>query len=115
MKPLKLQLKGFSGIRDGMGLDEISLDLEMLTENAALIAITGPNGAGKTTLIDNFQPFRIMPGRASSYSAAGFSYYDHLCAPEASKDLEWMHDGRRFRSQLIFRMNGTRKTEAYLY
>ena len=44
----------------------------------------------------------------------GFSYYDHLCAAEGCKDLEWMHEGRRFRSQLVFRMNGARRTEAFL-
>jgi DNA repair protein SbcC/Rad50 len=115
MKPLKLTLKGFAGIRDGLGKDLFSIDLASLAGDAALIALVGPNGAGKTTVMDNLHPYRLMPSRASSYSAAGFSYYDHLCAPEACKDLEWTHDGRRFRSQLIFRVNGTRKTEAYLH
>ena len=56
-----------------------------------------------------------MPSRATSASVGGFSYYEHLCAPEAGKDLEWTHEGRRFRSQLVFRVNGARRTEAFLH
>jgi exonuclease SbcC len=56
-----------------------------------------------------------MPSRATSASVGGFSYYDHLCAAEGCKDLEWMHEGRCFRSQLVFRINGTRRTEAFLH
>ena len=48
MQPLKLTLKGFRGIRDGLGLDEITLDLERLADDAELIAIAGANGSGKT-------------------------------------------------------------------
>ncbi len=115
MQPIKLTLKGFRGIRDGLGRDELSLDIESLAAGAQLIALVGPNGSGKTTIFDNAHPYRLMPSRATSASVGGFSYYEHLCAAEACKDLEWVHDGRRFRSQLVFRMNGTRRTEAYLH
>jgi exonuclease SbcC len=115
MKPLCLNLKGFTGIRDGLGRDELTLDLEALAAGAQLVALVGPNGTGKTTIIDNAHPYRLMPSRATSASVGGFSYYDHLCAPEGGKDLEWMHEGRRFRSQLVFRMNGARRTEAFLH
>lgn len=53
MQPLKLALKGFRGIRDGLGLEEITLDLEWLADGAELIAIAGANGSGKTTIMDN--------------------------------------------------------------
>ena len=32
MQPLALTLKGFRGIRDGLGREEITLDLERLTQ-----------------------------------------------------------------------------------
>jgi exonuclease SbcC len=115
MKPLRLTLKVFTGIRDGLGRDELTLDLEALAAGAQLVALVGPNGSGKTTIIDNAHPYRLMPSRATSASVGGFSYYDHLCAPEGGKDLEWVHEGRRFRSQLVFRMNGARRTEAFLH
>ena len=44
MQPLKLTLKGFRGIRDGLGQEEITLDLERLADGAELIAIAGGGG-----------------------------------------------------------------------
>jgi hypothetical protein len=60
MQPLVLTLKGIRGIRDGLGLDEITLDLERLADGAQLIAIAGANGS-KTTVMDSLSPF-IGPG-----------------------------------------------------
>ncbi len=56
MKILSLTLKGFRGIRDGMGLDVLELDFERLVPGAALVVITGANGRGKTTVMDNLHP-----------------------------------------------------------
>ena len=62
MQPLSLTLKGFRGIRDGLGLDTLTLDFERLADGAELIAIAGANGRGKTTVMDNMHPYQI--GRA---------------------------------------------------
>lgn len=116
MTPHWIRLKNFTGIQAGLGRDEIVIDLDKLTDGAALVAIVGPNGAGKSTLLDNLTPFRIMPSRASAYSPASFSYYDNVFGAEAAKVLEWSHDGKRYRSELLFKMGGkTKKTEAYLF
>jgi exonuclease SbcC len=115
MIPESLRLKGFAGIRAGLGLDELVLDLVHLAGDAQLVAFSGPNGTGKTTVMDNLQPYRLLPSRASSFSPAGFSFYEHLVLPECVKELVWRHSGRRYRSTLVFRMNGRRKTEAYLH
>lgn len=116
MTPLSLTLKGFRGIRDGLGQDTITLDVERLTHGASLIAIVGGNGCGKTTIIDNLHPFPVMPSRAGSDGVGGFSYYDHLCLPESVKDLTWSHAGERYRSQLVFRVSGKqRRTEAFVH
>jgi len=56
MHPLRLTLKGFRGIRDGLGLEEMTLDLERLADGAALVAIAGANGCGKSTVMDNLHP-----------------------------------------------------------
>lgn len=113
MTPLKLTLKGFIGIRDGMGRSELTLDFA--TVKGALVAITGPNGIGKTTVLDNLQPYRIMPSRASSYGVGGFSFWGQVYGAEASKELVWSHAGATYRSILIFRSTGkTQKAEAYL-
>ncbi|QBY56404.1 SMC family ATPase [Cupriavidus oxalaticus] len=114
MRPLKLMLTGFYGIRDGMKRDSVTLDLTTLP--GGLIALVGPNGAGKTTIMDNLHPFPIMPSHASKMSVDAFSYWDHLCAPRAEKDLEWEHGGKTYRSAFAFRNPGrSRKAEYYLF
>lgn len=116
MRPLSLQLKNFIGIRDGLGRDTIELDIEALTGNAQLIALTGPNGTGKSTILDNLSPFRVAPSRASGYTTGSFSYWDNVYGDEASKVLIWEHDGRRYRSTLLFKLSGkSKKAEAYLH
>ncbi|MBK6974673.1 MAG: DNA repair protein [Sterolibacteriaceae bacterium] len=109
-----MRLKGFRGIRDGLRLDEIRLDFEQLAGDASLVALAGPNGRGKTSIMDNCHPFPVMPSRAGQDGMGRFSYYAHLSLPEAEKELIWRHEGRRFRSHLVFRMNGKKKTEAFL-
>lgn len=114
MNPQRLTLKNFIGIRAGLGLESLELDLEALGD-AQLIALKGPNGAGKSTILDNLHPYRVMPSRAGSYSPASFSYYDQTTG-DAEKLLEWEHDGRRYRSQLLIKGTGkTKKTDAYLF
>ena len=115
MQPLALTLKGFRGIRDGLGRDKLSLDIERLAGDAQLIAIAGANGRGKTTIMDNLHPYLIMPSRASTGGPGGFSYYEHVVLPESEKTLVWQMDGRRYRTQVVIRTSGRRRTEAYLF
>jgi len=116
MIPLKLTLKNFIGIKSGLGRDELTLNLADLTGGAELVALVGPNGAGKSTILDNLHPFRLMPSRAGGYSPQSFSFYENVYGADASKVLEWEHDGHRYRSELIFKLGGkTKKTEAYLF
>jgi exonuclease SbcC len=56
-----------------------------------------------------------MPSRSPGEAPGGFSYYEHLCQPEAVKELVWEHDGQRYRSELVFRVNGRRRTDAFLH
>ena len=115
MRPLALTLKGFRGVRAGLGLDQLTLDFERLADGAELIAIAGANGSGKTTIMDNLTPFTTLPSRAATAGPGSFSYYDHVYRLESEKDLTWAHEGRRYRSQLIIRLNGRRRTEAFLH
>ena len=78
MEPLRLTLKGFRGIRDGLGLAELTLDLERLAGDAQLIAIAGPNGSGKTTVMDNLTPYNLLASRATGGGPGGFSYWLHV-------------------------------------
>src|SRR5947208_7619220 len=115
MRPISLTLKGFRGIRDGLGRDVIELDFEQLAGDAKFVAMVGRNGRGKTTIMDNMTPLPIMPSRAGADGLGSFSYYDQVCLTESVKDLIWEHGGERYRSQLVFRLNGKKKTEAFLH
>src|SRR5262245_30238649 len=115
MQPLMLTLKGFRGIRDGLGRDELTLDFEQLAGDAALVAIAGANGRGKTTVMDNMTPYPVMPSRAGADGLGSFSYYDHVFLPESVKELVWEYGGRRYRSALVFRLNGKKRAEAFLH
>jgi len=98
-----------------MGLDSFTLDLAAYRD-AKLIALAGPNGRGKTTVLDNLQPYPILPSRASGYSLAAFSMYDHVLAPEASKELIWVHAGKTYQTINVWRQTGkSKKAEAYLF
>lgn len=55
-----------------------------------------------------------MPSRASAAGAGSFSYYDHVFLPESEKDLVWALEGTCYRSQVVIRLNGRRRTEAFL-
>ncbi len=115
MIPLSLTLTGFCGIRDGMGRDSLTIDFAREAGDAALVALTGRNGRGKSTILDNMTPYPVMPSRAGADGLGAFSYYDEVYLPENHKELEWAMDGVRYRSHLVIRMNGKRRTEAYLH
>lgn len=113
MTPLKLTLKGFIGIRSGLGRNEVSIDLESVPGD--LVALVGPNGAGKSTILDNLHPYRIMPSRASSYAVGSFSYYDQTYG-DALKELRWQHEGQVYQSSIVIKgSNKTKKQECYLH
>lgn len=115
MQPLSLTLKGFRGIRDGLGRDELTLDFEQLADDAQLVAVVGGNGRGKSTLMECMTPYSTMPSRAAAAGPGGFSFYDHVYLPESLKDLTWAHEGRSYRSQIVIRLAGKRRTEAFLH
>ncbi|OPY84310.1 MAG: chromosome segregation protein [Syntrophorhabdus sp. PtaU1.Bin153] len=112
MKLIKLRLKGFKGIKAGMGLDEIEIDFTQLPEG--LTVISAPNGTGKTTILDNMHPYRLLPYRTgNSYRPTAFSYYDHTYG-DAEKELIFQLDEVTYRSLLLIDTD-RKKSEAYLY
>lgn len=115
MTPLSLTLTGFKGIRDGLGRDTITINFAERTRDAQLIAIMGRNGRGKSTILDNMTPYPIMPSKAGGDGLGAFSYYDEVYLPESQKELVWEMRGIRYRTQIVIRDQGRRRTEAYLH
>ena len=114
MRLLSLKLKGFKGIKAGMGVDELTLDLSKLP--AGLIAIVGKNGAGKSTVMDNLHPYRLMPFKlkdSKEWTPGAFSYYDHTYG-EAMKELIFEIGDVAYKSLILIDAD-RRKQEAFLY
>lgn len=65
MYPHSLTLKGFRGIRDGLGLTTLHLDFDRFDGGARLVALVGANDRSKTTVLGNLHPYLALPSRTS--------------------------------------------------
>lgn len=111
----KLILRGFKGLRAGIGLAEVCIDFSQLP--GGLIAIVGSNGSGKTTILDNCHPYRLMPykcRKAKDWTPGSFSFYDQCFGSDAMKELVFEMGGSSFKSLVLIDVP-RRKQEAYLY
>ena len=76
-RPLKQTLRGFMGVRSGLGRETLVLDLEALVGEGSLVAIAGANGRGKTTVMDNLHPLCwFRPVNVGRLSPCGWSFPD---------------------------------------
>ncbi len=82
-----VRLRGFIGLRHGLGLDTVEIELAKLQ---GMVVLSGPNGSGKTTTLECLQPFRALPSR-------GISLKDAVWLRDAHKDLSFDLDGHRYR------------------
>lgn len=111
MKPIHLRLKHFTGIKHGLGLDEVSVDLAQVS---GLVALVGPNGAGKTTFLDNLHPYRLMPSKCRGvYSPGACDLYNEVYGV-GEKELVFVMGGRKYKS-LLYIDTARKRQEAYLY
>lgn len=104
MRILKLKLRGATGIRKGLGLDEIEIDFTQF--NSGLVALTGRNGCGKTTIMENLHPYRQMVSRDGSLQS-------HFFLKDSYRILEFEFNGDKYEAKiLIDALTGA--SEAYL-
>lgn len=105
MIPESLRMKGYIGIKKGLGLDEIFIDFTKFPPG--LISISGHNGCGKSTLLGGMHLFRCDPYRPED------ALHD-LVIDKGEKEFICSINGTRYRS-LIIMDRIKRKQEAYLY
>ncbi len=105
----KLRLRGATGIWKGLGVDEVTLDLDVY--DAGLIALIGPNGAGKSTLLENMHPWPQLLTRDGKLQ-------DHFRLRDSAREL-WFVDERagvEYRAlMLVDGVNATGKAEFHLF
>lgn len=104
MRIKNLKLRGFIGIKEGLGLDEISIDLSNLS---GLIALAGPNGKGKTTILDNLHPYRTLPSRNKSLQ-------HHVYLRDSYRDFSFEFEGDEYRT-LIKLDAESERTEGFIW
>ena len=100
----KVRLKGFLGLKKGLGLEEISLDL---SDARGLIAFSGPTGIGKTTIMENLHPYPQLVSRP------GKAIKNHVYLRDSIKELSWIHNGIMYESTVKIDAESER-TEGFL-
>jgi exonuclease SbcC len=105
MKLLKTRLKGFIGIKKGLGLEEIEVDLSGLN---GLIALQGENGRGKTTFLENLHPFRTLPSRK-------FTLKTHCYLKDSEKELSFEFNGDHYRTLVKMNALTTTRDEGFIW
>ena len=104
MELLYVYLRGWKGIKRGMGLDELRLDLSDLT---GLVAFAGPNGKGKSTVLENCQPYRTLISRKKALQF-------HVFLRDSVKELAFIFNGNKYRT-LIKIDAESGKQEGFIY
>ncbi|MCK5615055.1 hypothetical protein KAR91_75025 [Candidatus Pacearchaeota archaeon] len=100
----KVRLRGFKGIKKGLGVDEIEIDLSGLK---GLVALSGDNGAGKTTFLENCQPFRVMPSKKSPL-------YHQVFLRDSYRDLSFRFEDDHYRT-LVKIDSYSEKSEGFIW
>jgi exonuclease SbcC len=104
MNKFKLRLKGFIGIKRGLGLDEITIDF---SEVSGLTAFDGMNGAGKSTVLENLHPYSTLASRSGAL-------YQHVFLRNAEKEFSFSYNGNHYRTLLKIDCQSG-KSEGFIY
>ncbi|MFH2074223.1 MAG: hypothetical protein ABIJ57_02575 [Pseudomonadota bacterium] len=104
MKIERVKLRGMTGIKKGLGLDEVSLDLSGLS---GLVALAGPNGKGKSTLLESLSPFRTLASRKGALKK-------HVFLRDSEKSLSFRWNGDLYETLVKIDAQSDRG-EAFIY
>ncbi|MDD5061964.1 MAG: hypothetical protein PHN44_06785 [Candidatus Marinimicrobia bacterium] len=99
-----LRLKGFTGIKRGLGLDEIKIDFNNIV---GLVAFAGQNGLGKSTVLENLHPFNTLASRSGAI-------FNHTYRRDSEKELSFSYNGAQYRTLLKIDCQSG-KSEGYIW
>ena len=88
MELKKLRLRGFTGIKRGLGLEEISIDFSNVT---GLAAFAGANGLGKSTVLENLHPYNTLASREGAL-------FNHVSRRDSEKELCFEYNGHDYKT-----------------
>jgi exonuclease SbcC len=90
MKIKKLRLKGWTGIKRGLGLDEITIDFSNIS---GLVAFDGQNGIGKSSVLENLGPYNRLASRSGAL-------YQHVFLRDSERELIFDYQGSEYKTLL---------------
>ena len=88
MELKKLRLRGFTGIKRGLGLEEINIDFSNIT---GLAACAGANGLGKSTVLENLHPYNALASREGAL-------FNHVSRRDSEKELCFEYNGHDYKT-----------------
>lgn len=103
---VSLKLRGATGIKRGIGKDEISIDFDSFS--SGLIALTGENGKGKTTLIENCHPYPQLLTRKGKLQ-------DHFCLRDSFREVVYRERGSGKMVKCLIQIDGENKSGSCNY
>lgn len=104
MKLKHLSLRGFIGIYDGLGLEQVEIDFSKL--EAGIVALVGENGTGKTTIMESCTPYRKLASRAGALQ-------HHCFLRDSHRILRFEMNGHEYEIKILIDAQ-TGKQECYL-
>lgn len=104
MQLIEIEIRGAIGIKKGLGVDQIKLDLSNKT---GLIALAGPNGRGKTTLLELMSPYRTFASRKGKLG-------DHFFLKDSFVNRTYLHGGNKYRLEIKINSE-SKRTEGFIY
>ena len=103
---VSLKLRGSTGIKKGIGKDEISIDFD--SYDSGLIALTGENGKGKTTLIENCHPYPQLLTRKGKLQ-------DHFCLRDSFREVIYRDRESKRMVKCLIQIDGETKSGSCNY
>lgn len=103
---VSLKLRGSTGIKKGIGKDEISIDFD--SYDSGLIALTGENGKGKTTLIENCHPYPQLLTRKGKLQ-------DHFCLRDSFREVIYRDRDSNRMVKCLIQIDGENKSGSCAY
>lgn len=103
---VSLKLRGSTGIKKGIGKDEISIDFD--SYDSGLIALTGENGKGKTTLIENCHPYPQLLTRKGKLQ-------DHFCLRDSFREVIYRDRDSNLMVKCLIQIDGETKSGSCNY
>ncbi|MGP1431727.1 MAG: hypothetical protein ACTTJ4_05375 [Treponema sp.] len=103
---VSLKLRGATGIKKGIGKDEITIDFD--SYDSGLIALTGENGKGKTTLIENCHPYPQLLTRKGKLQ-------DHFCLQDSFREVIYRDRETERMVKCLIQIDGATKSGSCNY